>query len=396
MVSQQKLRMGNNRSCIRELFEFGRQRAAVVGRENVYDFSLGNPSVPAPDEVNAAIRKLIDELEPMQVHGYTTAAGLDEVRRVIAQDLNDRFGTAFSAKNLFITSGAAPALCSVCSALTIDASSEFIAIAPFFPEYTLFTTTAGARFTSIPADIAQFQINFDLLEAAISRDTQGVVINSPNNPSGVVYTEQTIQRLAALLERKSEEYGKPIYLISDEPYRELIYDGIPYPFVTKYYKNAIVCYSYSKCLSLPGERIGYVLVPDETQDSADVMFAVAGAARAMGHVCAPSLMQHMLTRCASVRPDLEPYVKNRDLLYSELSRMGYRCAKPSGAFYLFMQAPNGDGDAFSEAAKAYDLLIVPGRDFGCPGYVRMCYAVSEQTIRGALPAFEKLWAQFGK
>ncbi len=394
MVSKQMYALGSNRSCIREIFEFGLKRAAEVGAENVYDFSLGNPSVPAPKEVDNAIREVLSTLSPIEVHGYTSAPGRNDTRDAIAENLNKRFGTHFSRKNLYITCGAAASLVSTLRALTVDEHTEFIAFAPYFPEYNVFAATGGGKLVVIPADIPHFQIDFAALEKTIGKNTQGVIVNSPNNPSGVVYTEETIRKLAEVLSAKQKEFGHPIYLITDEPYRELLYDDMKLPFVTKYYANTIVCYSYSKSLSLPGERIGYVLVPDEAEDSEAVYAAIAGAARISGYVCAPSLMQHVIARCADVTPDLAPYIRNRDLLLSELTRMGYHCAKPSGAFYLFVEAPGGDAEAFCAAAQKYDLLLVPGTGFGCPTYMRLSYCVDYEMIKRSLPAFEKAIAAF--
>ena len=388
MLSKESLAYGTTRSCIREIFEFGNQRAAQVGRENVYDYSLGNPSVPAPEAVNQAIIDILHEMPSVAVHSYTSASGDVAARDAIVKNLNKRFGTAYTRDNLYLTCGAAASLCAVFRALSVDCDSEFIAIAPYFPEYNVFAGNAGAKLRVVPADLPSFQIDFSALESMIDAHTQGIVINSPNNPSGVVYTEETIKRLAALLEKKESELAHPIYIICDEPYRELSYDGVV-PFVPNFYADTVVCYSYSKSLSLPGERIGYVLVPDGASDSKALYAAIAGAARALGYVCAPSLMQHMIARCADVTPDLAPYIRNRDLLYSELTRMGYHCAKPSGAFYLFIQAPGGDAEAFCETAKKYDLLLVPGTGFGCPTYMRASYCVSYEMIERSLPAFEK-------
>lgn len=393
MLCEQSLGYGKQRSCIRDIFEFAQARAAVVGKENVYDYSLGNPSVPAPPEVNKAIHDILNEMPSILVHGYSSAPGCNETRDAIAADLNKRFSTAYTRDNLYITCGAAASLCSVLRALTAEFESEFIAIAPYFPEYAVFASNACGKLTVVPADLEAFQIDFAALEKAIGPRTQGVIVNSPNNPSGVVYTEKTIKKLASLLQKKSLEVGHPIYIIADEPYRELVYEGTV-PFIPHYYANTVVCYSYSKSLSLPGERIGYVLVPDEAADSRDLYAAVAGAARCMGYVCAPSLMQQVIARCAGVMPDLAPYIRNRDLLYKELSRIGYRCAKPSGAFYLFIEAPGGDADAFCKAAQKYDLLMVPGAGFGCPSYMRICYCVDYDMIVRSIPAFEKVYKDF--
>ncbi|MDL2234534.1 pyridoxal phosphate-dependent aminotransferase [Christensenellaceae bacterium OttesenSCG-928-L17] len=393
MLSPKSLALGTTRSSIRDIFEFGRARAAVVGAENVYDYSLGNPSVPAPEAVLEAIRTVFDELTPAAIHGYTSAPGLDSARDAVANNLNKRFGTKYTKANLYLTCGAAASLTSTFRALTISDDTEFVAIAPFFPEYTVFAGNAGGKLAVVPADVPDFQVDFAALEAAVNANTQAVIVNSPNNPSGVVYTEDTIKRLAALLTKKAAEVGHPIYLVADEPYRELVYEGTV-PFIPQYYADTIVCYSYSKSLSLPGERIGYVLVPDEATDAGNLISAIAGAARQMGFVCAPSLMQHVLARCADVEPDLAPYIRNRNLLYNALTEMGYHCAKPSGAFYLFVEAPGGDAAKFCEFAKQFDLLLVPGASFGCPGYLRASYCVDYDMIKRSLPAFEKAMKEF--
>ena len=395
MLSEKCLALGKKRSVIREIFEFGRSRAAAVGAENIYDYSLGNPSVPAPTAVNEAIKNILETVPSTAIHGYTSAPGLDAARDAIAQNLNKRFGTDYAAANFYLTCGAAASLTATLRALTVDAQSNFIAFAPYFPEYAVFAGNAGAQLKVLPADLESFQIDFPELEKALDRNTQGVIVNSPNNPSGVIYTEETIKKLADMLRRKSAEFGHPIYLIADEPYRELVYEGTV-PFVPNYYDDTIICYSYSKSLSLPGERIGYVLVPNKVADSASVFSAVSGAGRELGYVCAPSLMQWVIARCADVMPNLEPYIRNRDLLYGALTDMGYRCAKPSGAFYLFVEAPGGDADAFCAAAQKYDLLLVPGTGFGCPTYLRASYCVDHDMIKRSLPAFEKAYKEFQK
>lgn len=390
MVNEAMYRLGSKRSAIREVFEFGRRRAEKVGKDNVFDFSLGNPSVPPPPEVKQAFLDILNGLDPMSVHGYTSAPGGDDARDAIAAGLNKRYNTNYSRRNLYLTCGAAAALTAAFKGLTIDGDTEFIAIAPYFPEYTCFAGTAGAKLTVIPADEEAFQIDFLALEKAINPHTQAVVINSPNNPSGVVYTEKTVILLAELLRRKSLEIGHTVYLISDEPYRELYYEEEPLPFIAEYYPHTIVCYSFSKSLSIPGERIGYLLVPDEMEGFDEVCDAIAGAARSLGYVCAPSILQRVAARCAAVHPDLEPYRVNRDLLYSGLTAQGYKCAKPSGAFYLFVEAPNGDAASFCEMAKAKDVLIVNGADFGCPRHIRISYCVDKKTIERALPLFDEL------
>ena len=384
--------LGANRSCIRELFEYGRARAAVVGPENVFDFSLGNPSIPSPTEVNEAVRQILADTDPLQVHGYTSAVGDLEARTAISRDLNERYGAETSPEDFFLGCGAAPELTAVFKALAVP-GGELLVQAPYFPEYVPFAQEAGLIFRPIPADVPDFQMRLPALEAMLTPATQAVLVNSPNNPSGVVYTRQTLTALAELLERKSLEFGHPIYVISDEPYRELSY-GVEVPFLPLIYPNTVVCYSYSKSLSLPGERIGYIYVPKAAQDSRELYAAIAGAARSLGHVCAPSLWQKVIARCARLRPDLDAYDRNRRKLYEGLTEMGYETARPDGAFYLFVKAPGGDAEAFSEKAKRHDLLVVPGDGFGCPGYFRLCYAVSYDTICRSLPVFRAVLEEF--
>ena len=389
MINKNMYALGANRSCIRELFEYGRQRAAIVGPENVFDYSLGNPSIPAPAGVNEAIAAVIAEMPSLAVHGYTSAPGDLPLRQAVAEDLNGRYGTNVRANDLFVGCGAAPELVSVIRALAVE-NSEFIAVAPFFPEYRPFVESSGGKLVVVPADIPNFQIDFDALEKALNENTQAIILNSPTNPAGTVYPAETLKKLSALLEKKNEEFGKTIYIISDEPYRELVYGGITAPWMPSLYDHTIVCYSWSKSLSLPGERIGYVYVPEICADHDDLYAAVAGAARAGGHVCAPSLMQKVIAKCVSLRPDLDAYDRNRRLLSEALTSYGYEMAKPDGAFYLFVKAPGGSSKAFSEKAKQSDLLLVPGDDFGCPEYFRICYCVSQDLIERSLPIFEKL------
>ncbi len=389
MYNETAYEMGAHRSCIRELYEYGRSKATQVGEENIFDFSLGNPSIPSPPEVNEAIRQLLTDTDSLKLHGYTSAYGDLETRQAIADDLNHRFSAGVHAEDLFIGCGATSELAAVIRALTVT-DSEFLAIAPYFPEYRPFAENAGAAFRVVPPDIPDFQIRLEAVEAALTKNTAAIILNSPNNPAGTVYTRQTLEKLAALLTQKSREYGHPIYIISDEPYRELVYDGVEVPFLPLIYPNTIVCYSYSKSLSLPGERIGYVYIPRQAQDANALFFAVAGAARMGGHVCAPSLLQKVVARCAHLRPDLEAYDRNRTALYEGLVALGYEVAKPDGAFYLFVKAPGGDANAFSEKAKKYNLLLVPGDGFGCPGYFRLCYCVRYETIARSLPLFQKL------
>lgn len=391
MINPQYYQLGAEPSVIRALFAYGLQQAAIVGPENVYDYSLGNPSIPAPAAVNDSIQDIIAHTGSIQVHGYTMAAGLGDARSAVAADLTERFGLPVKAEELFFTCGAAPALISVIKALTIGPESEFLLVAPFFPEYVPFIEHNGARAVIVPPDTARFQIDLEQVAQRISPNTQAIIINSPNNPSGVVYTEATLKALAALLEARAAQYSHPIYIIADEPYRELVYGGVTVPFIPCLYRNTVVCYSYSKSLSLPGERIGYVYVPSFAQDGQALYTAIAGAARIMGHVCPPSLMQLVIGRCAGERPDLAAYDENRQLLYNSLTAMGYTCAKPDGAFYLLVKAPNGDANAFSEAAKLrHNLLVVPTDGFGCPGYFRLSYCVSRDMIQRSLPAFRAM------
>ena len=383
------LKLGTNRSCIRELFEYGLRQAAIVGKENVFDYSIGNPSIPAPPEVNESFVDIIRNTDSLAVHGYTPAPGMPAARDAVAAELTERFGLPIRGANIFFTCGAAPALIAVMRALNLG-ESEFIAIAPFFPEYRPFAESNGAKLVVVPADVPDFQINWTALEASINERTQAVIVNSPNNPSGVIYTRETLERLAALLKRKGEELGHPIFIIADEPYRELVYDGEEAPFIPTIYPNTIVCYSYSKSLSLPGERIGYICVPDCVDDSATVFAAIAGGARASGHVCAPALQQRVVARCAASRPNIRAYDENRAVLYEALTSYGYDCVKPNGAFYMFIKAPGGDAQAFSEKAKEKNLLIVPGGDFGVPEYFRICTCVSPEMIQRSLPVFKAL------
>lgn len=393
MLNQTAYSLGANRSCIRDLFEYGRARAAVVGEENVFDYSLGNPSIPSPAAVDEAVRQILLDTPTLQVHGYTSAVGDFATRQAIADDLNRRYDAGCRAENFFLGCGAAPELVAVFTALAVP-EGELLAIAPYFPEYKPFAQAAGLNFRVVPPDVPAFQIKLDAVEAMLTPHTQAVLINTPNNPSGVVYTQKTLEALGALLTQKSREYGHPIYLISDEPYRELAY-GVEVPFVPLIYPNTVVCYSYSKSLSLPGERIGYIYVPDSAADSRALYAAVAGAARSAGHVCAPSLWQKVIARCAGLRPDLQAYDRNRKALYEGLTAMGYEMAKPDGAFYLFIKAPGGDANAFSEKAKERDLLLVPGDGFGCPGYFRICYCVSYDMIQRSLPVFRALINESG-
>lgn len=388
MVSQEMYQLGAKRSCIRELFEYGLELARKIGPENVYDYSLGNPSVPAPGQVAEQLAALADR-DPVALHSYTPASGTVEARKRVADDITARTGREIFPEDLFFTCGAAPALTAVFSALRVE-NSEIVAIAPCFPEYAVFVEGTGSKFVLTPPDVPDFQIPMAALEERINEHTQAVIINSPNNPSGVIYSRETLKQLAEMLTRKSREAGHPIYLISDEPYRELAYDGTEVPFVPEIYGDTILCYSYSKSLSMPGERIGYICIPSWVTDNRQLMAAVMGAARVQGHVCAPSLMQQVIARCTDLRPDVDTYDRNRKLLYQSLTEYGYRCVRPQGAFYLFAEAPGGDAQAFSQRAKERGLLLVPGDDFGCPGYFRLSTCVDYDMIRRSLPLFREL------
>ena len=388
MYSQKMYELGSKKSTIRTIFEYGKQRAAIVGEENIYDFSLGNPNVPTPEFVKQAIIDILNEEEPCAVHGYTVAPGDPKVREILANSINERFGTNFTMQNLFITAGAAASITICFKALAVE-GDEFITFAPYFPEYKCFVESVGSELKVVPADIDTFQINFEKFEEMINAHTKAVIINSPNNPSGVVYSEETIKKLAEILTKKSEEFGRPIFIISDEPYREVVYGDVEVPYVTKYYANTLVCYSYSKSFSLAGERIGYIVVPNEVADFGCIYASIAGAARVLTHVNAPSLFQKVVARCAGKPSDISIYEKNRELLYNGLVEAGITCVKPEGAFYLFPRSLEEDDRAFCEKAKAYDLLLVPGSDFGCPGHFRASYCIKTSTIEKSLPVFKK-------
>ena len=389
MINEQAYALGSNRSVIRDLFDYGNMRATIVGKENVFDFSIGNPSVPVPDAVSRAFINILQEEDSLSVHGYTSAPGLMETRQAIADDLNNRYNAGGEADDLFISTGASAELAAVIKAL-VTPGAEFLVIAPYFPEYKPFIEGNGGVMRVVPPDIPNFQISLEEVEKQLTPNTAAILLNSPCNPSGTVCTEETIRKLAALLKRKSREYGHPIYIISDDPYRELVYDGAVAPFVPLYYPNTVVCYSYSKSLSLAGERIGYIYVPKAAAQSRELYAAIAGASRTLGHICAPSLLQKVIARCAHLRPNVEEYDRNRKFLYEALTSMGYEMARPDGAFYMFVKAPGGDSEAFSKKAMEKDMLLVPGDSFGCPGYLRICYCVSFDMIRRSLPAFQAL------
>ena len=397
MVNEKYYGYGTAPSIIRELFAYGLEQAKKLGRDKVYDYSLGNPSIPAPKKVNETIKKLVDEESSILLHGYSMAPGFEGTREAIAANLRERFNTNAQASEIFMTCGCAPALVSVACALTCKPEDNFVCIAPYFPEYNVFFTAGGGKVKVVAADVPDFQINLEALEATVDENSVAVVINSPNNPSGVVYTKETLEKIGAFLKEKEAEYGHPIYIVADEPYRELVYGDAKVTFIPEVYDNTIVCYSWSKSLSLPGERIGYVYVPAKCEDGKAVYAAVAGAAREIGSVCPPTLIQRVVQECVGCMPDLVAYDENRNDLYNGLTEMGYECAKPDGAFYLFMKAPNGDDFAFSEAAKLEEnILIVPGSGFQCPGYLRLSYCVSNEMIKNSMPGFKRLIEKYGK
>lgn len=388
MYSEKMYELGSKKSTIRAIFEYGKEREKIVGAENIYDFSLGNPNVPTPEFVKQAIFDILNEEEPCEVHGYTVAAGDPKVREALAKSINERFGTDFGTGNLFMTAGAAASI-TICFKALAEAEDEFITFAPYFPEYKCFVESVGSTLKVVPADTDTFQIHFEKFEKMINEHTKAVIINSPNNPSGVVYSKETIEKLAEILRKKSAEYGHPIFIISDEPYREVVYDDVEVPYVTNYYDNTLVCYSYSKSFSLAGERIGYIVVPGKIAEFQKIYASIAGAARVLTHVNAPSLFQKVVARCAGKPSDISIYEKNRELLYQGLLDAGFTCVKPEGAFYLFPRSLEEDDRAFCEKAKAYDLLLVPGSDFGCPGHFRASYCIRTSTIEKALPVFKK-------
>ena len=389
MIADKMKNMVANSSAIRAMFEEGNRLAGIYGAENVFDFSLGNPNVPAPEAVKNAIIEIVNDTDPVALHGYTSAQGDGKVRETIANYVNKRFGTDITANNIYMTCGAAASLTIVMNAI-MQKDDECIVFTPYFPEYGVFLERTGAKLVAVDSEEKTFQIDIDKFEKAITEKTKAVIINSPNNPSGVVYTVETIEKMCKVLNDKQEEYGHPIFLITDEPYRELVYDDTEVPYMINYYDNTFVCYSYSKALSLPGERIGYIVVSPKMVDEADAYAAVCGAGRALGYVCAPSLYQRVIERCIDETADISIYKTNRDLLYNALTEMGYECVYPDGAFYLFVKAMCEDAHEFCEKAKDYELLLVPADSFGTPGYVRVSYCVQTKQIEDALPAFEAL------
>ena len=394
MISEKMKPYVKNNSAIRMMFEEGNRLRAKYGADKVFDFSLGNPSVPAPDSVREAIIELVNTTDPTVLHGYMSNAGFGDVRQTIAESLNKRFDTKFSAKNLIMTVGAASGL-NVILKTILNPGEEVIVFAPYFLEYGAYVRNYDGVLVEISPDTTTFQPNLAEFEQKITPKTRAVIVNTPHNPTGVVYSEETIKKLSAILEAKQKEFGTVIYLISDEPYRELAYDGVEVPYLTKYYNNTVVGYSYSKSLSLPGERIGYLVIPDEADGSEELISAATIANRTLGCVNAPSLIQKVVAKCVDAKTDLAAYDKNRQALYNGLKECGFECIKPQGAFYLFVKSPVEDEKAFCEAGKKYNILMVPGSSFACPGYVRLAYCVSYETIVNSLPEFKKLAAEYG-
>ena len=393
--NQKMFGLGSKRSIIREIFEYSKSRAKEIGGENVFDFSLGNPSVPAPEEVNRTICELLETQDSVLLHGYTSAQGDLGTRQAISNSINKKFGANITPNHIYMTCGAAASL-SICLKAVIEEGmgDECIVFAPFFTEYRVFIENAGGKPIVSQPQSKTFDIDIADFESKINASTKAVIINSPNNPSGVVYSEETVSKVCDVLRKKSEEYGRVIYLIADEPYRELVYSGVSVPYLMNYYKNTLVCYSYSKALSLPGERIGYIAVCPEMEDASNIYLSVCGAGRSLGYVCAPSLFQQVIARCVDAKVDIEIYRENRDLLYDNLTSYGYECVKPDGAFYLFVKALEEDAYKFYERAKKHELLVVPCDDFGVRGYVRIAYCTDRSKILASLPAFEKLAKEY--
>ncbi len=388
------IELGECRSAIRDLFEYGLRRKAEVGTENVYDFSLGNPSIPAPEKVNRTLIQLLEQTESTALHGYSSAAGDPEVRKAVAESINARFGTKETSGDIYMTCGAAASLTISLHAL-LDEGDEVITVAPYFPEYKVFIEKANGIMHSVPAREGDFAPNLEKLEQALNDKTRAVILNSPNNPAGTVISEENLRAITALLQKASKKQGRPIWIIADEPYRELVYENVQVPYLMNLYRNTLVCYSYSKALSLPGERIGYIALCHEAENREKTFAAICGAGRALGYVCAPVLFQKMLLSCLNETSDISAYKENRDLLYNALCSLGFTCVKPDGAFYLFVKAPGGNDRDFCEEAKKLDLLIVPSESFGMPGYARIAYCVSKDTIERSLPAFGKLAEHYG-
>ncbi|MBR1877365.1 MAG: pyridoxal phosphate-dependent aminotransferase [Lachnospiraceae bacterium] len=394
MIAEKMQGLVDNNSVIRQMFEEGLKMAEEFGKENVYDFSLGNPNVPAPEKVKETIKRLAEEEDPVALHGYMSNAGFPDVRKKVAQSLNKRFGTSFHENNIMMTVGAAGGLNCALKAL-IDPGDEILTFAPFFLEYKNYAANFDGKLIAVRPDTATFQPDFEDFEAKITKRTKAVIINNPNNPTGVIYSEETIKRIASILEKKQKEFGTVIFIISDEPYRELVYTGAQVPYITRYYRNTIVGYSFSKTLSLPGERIGYLVIPDEAEESERLFQAVTIANRVLGFVNAPSLMQKVVAECLEEKADTGYYAKNRDVLYDALQKYGFGCIKPEGAFYMFIKSPTEDEREFVTAAKKHHILLVPGSSFMCSGFVRLAYCVAYETCVNSLPGFEALAKEYG-
>ena len=394
MISKNMEGLGKAPSKIREIFEYSRKRKGEIGEENVFDFSLGNPSVPTPLKVTEVMKSLIEKEAPNILHGYTSAQGDINVRKKIAENIRNRFNTKCSYENIYMTCGAASSLSITLKALVSSSDDEIIILAPYFPEYKVFIENAGAKATEVKCKENTFALDINAIEDAINKNTKAIIINSPNNPSGVIFKENELKDLAEVLNKKQSEFKNPVYIISDEPYRELVYGGETPSFIPGIYDNTVVCYSYSKSLSLPGERIGYVFVSPKAEESENLFYAICGAGRALGYVCAPSLLQYTVAECDGTEPNLDEYKKNRELLYNSLKKIGYETASPDGAFYLFVKSLEEDANAFCERAKAYELLLVPSDSFGIKGYVRIAYCVSYSQIEKSLPAFEALYREY--
>ena len=389
MINETMTEKGRNSSVIRELFEFGRQRKAAVGEENVFDFSIGNPSVPCPDQITRSMVELLELSNPVDLHGYPSAAGDMEARKAVADYINSEYSLGAEASDVYMTAGAAASLTIALKSVALE-GEEVIVFTPYFPEYKVFIENSGAKAVEVPVSTEDFQIDFEALEKAFSEKTAAVIINSPNNPTGAVLTEKTLEALGGFLREKEKKYGKEIYLISDEPYRELVYGGAKAPFPAHYYDNTIICYSYSKSLSLPGERIGYVMVSPKAVSRKKLFDTICGSGRSLGFVCAPSLLQKVVAKHQGLTSDISAYEENRALIYEMITSCGFEAVRPDGAFYLFVKSPSGDGNEFSERAKKYELLIVPSDSFGMTGYVRISYCVSRKQIENSKPTFEAL------
>ena len=395
MINNNMVELGSKRSVIREIFEYSRNRSTQIGAENVFDFSLGNPSVPPPIEVEKTIAKLMREKSAIELHGYTSAQGDLSVRNAIAKNINKRCSQNITADGIYMTCGAAASL-SICLKAICNAGDEVLVLAPYFTEYNVFINNAGAKLVSVAPMEKTFQVDIEDFENKITKKTKAVIINSPNNPSGVVYSHETLQKMTDVLKKMQQKFGSTIFVIADEPYRELVYNNVKVPYLMDYYDNTMVCYSFSKSLSLPGERIGYIAVCPRANDERKLYFAVCGAGRSLGYVCAPSLFQQVVRDCIDVKVNVDAYQKNRNLLLDGLTKIGYECVRPDGAFYLFVKSPSNDAFEFYERAKKQEVLVVPCDDFGVKGYVRIAYCVPYERIKKALPAFEKIFNEYNK